>query len=445
MLIWVQSFWYATTTLFLGPRLTDEQTDYTHTEYIGYLLRVYNIPPTFLPIENNLINGKNDYDCSLEEQGRACQPNAPLSQFEFKPGKKHLLRLINNGGHGNQKFSIDGHKLTVVANDFVQVKPYEVNVVTLGIGQRSDVIVAAAENFTEAFWMRSELDVPCLNGTVLRPLARAVVRYPGASPNILPNTTGHAWESIDCLNVSQVYISAQFSLLITHQDPLSVTIPLTPQPVSEPTLVQNLDIAAAPNASGHIVFIVNNSTFRANYTASLLSAAADGITAYPTHPEYNLYDFSRETTVRIIIRNLFPVMHTMHLHGHDSFSILAEGRGEWDGTITRPDNPQRRDSAQLSWGTPELPAYLVIQFDADNPGVWAFHCHLVVHASAGLYVNVVEKPEGINKQEVDEVVQQTCPAWKKWIQENGDDQFDSGLKIRGLDLTKFKKRTVDLL
>ncbi|KAH7414378.1 extracellular dihydrogeodin oxidase/laccase-like protein [Phaeosphaeria sp. MPI-PUGE-AT-0046c] len=403
-------------------------TDYTHTDYLGYLLRVYDIPPTFLPIENNLINGRNDYDCSLEQQGRACQPNAPLSQFEFTPGKKHLLRLINAGGSSNQKFSIDGHTLTVVANDFVQVKPYEVDVVTLGVGQRSDVIVTAAKNSSAAVWMRSELDVPCQNGTVNRPLARAVVRFPGASTSIFPNTTGHAWESVDCLN-----------------DPLSATIPLVPQPVSEPSLIQNLDIVAAPNASGNLVFLVNNSTFRANYTASLLSAASEGVTTYPSHQEYNMYNFSRETSVRIILRNMFPVMHNMHLHGHESFSILAEGRGEWNGIITRPENPQRRDSAQMSWGTPELPAYLVIQFDTDNPGVWPLHCHLVVHASAGLYVNIVEKPEGINKQQVNEVVQQTCPSWEKWVKENGDDQFDSGLKVRGLDLRRFKKRTVDVL
>ena len=79
----------------------------------------------------------------------------------------------------------------------------------------------------------------------------------------------------------------------------------------------------------------------------------------------------------------------MHLHGHEDFWILAEGRGEWDGVITRPSNPQRRDSAQLRWGSPEVPAYLVIQFNTDNPGVWPLHCHLIVHASTGMYWNIL--------------------------------------------------------
>jgi FtsP/CotA-like multicopper oxidase with cupredoxin domain len=168
-----------------------------------------------------------------------------------------------------------------------------------------------------------------------------------------------------------------------------MTVPLDAKPVPEPSFTQHLDITAAPNATGHLVFVVNNNTFRANYSANLLYQASQNKTPWREHPEYNVLDYSSETSVRIVLRNMFPVMHSMHLHGHEYFWILAEGRGEWDGKITRADNPQRRDSAQMSWGTPDVPAYLVIQFDTDNPGAWAFHCHLVVHASAGLYTNVL--------------------------------------------------------
>jgi FtsP/CotA-like multicopper oxidase with cupredoxin domain len=40
-----------------------------------------------------------------------------------------------------QKFTIDGHNFTVIANDFVPINPYTTDVITLGVGQRSDVIV----------------------------------------------------------------------------------------------------------------------------------------------------------------------------------------------------------------------------------------------------------------------------------------------------------------
>jgi FtsP/CotA-like multicopper oxidase with cupredoxin domain len=41
-----------------------------------------------------------------------------------------------------QKFTLDGHNFTVIANDFIPINPYSTNVITLGVGQRSDVIVS---------------------------------------------------------------------------------------------------------------------------------------------------------------------------------------------------------------------------------------------------------------------------------------------------------------
>jgi FtsP/CotA-like multicopper oxidase with cupredoxin domain len=83
-------------------------------------------------------------------------------------------------------------------------------------------------------------------------------------------------------------------------------------------------------------------------------------------------------------------MHPMHLHGH-SFWVVAEGVGEWDGVITRPENPQRRDTHIIDWGypSPGKPSYVVIDFLADNPGVWPFHCHVAWHISDGLSMNVM--------------------------------------------------------
>ncbi len=44
-------------------------------------------------------------------------------------------------------------------------------------------------------------------------------------------------------------------------------------------------------------------------------------------------------------------------------------------------------------GAPDVPSYLVLEWAADNPGVWPFHCHSVVHVSAGLYVNVMVRDD----------------------------------------------------
>jgi len=85
---------------------------------------------------NNLINGKMNYPCA-SATGKNCTANAGISKFRVTSGKSYRLRLINSGAEAIQKFSIDGSKLTVIANDFVPVTPYSVDVVTLGIGQRS--------------------------------------------------------------------------------------------------------------------------------------------------------------------------------------------------------------------------------------------------------------------------------------------------------------------
>lgn len=74
------------------------------------------------------------YDCSLVTDGTPCDDDAGISKFKFQTGKSHLLRLINPSAAAMERFTIDGHKLTVVANDFVPVVPYEASYITLGVG-----------------------------------------------------------------------------------------------------------------------------------------------------------------------------------------------------------------------------------------------------------------------------------------------------------------------
>ena len=113
-----------------------------------------------------------------------------------------------------------------------------------------------------------------------------------------------------------------------------------------------------------------------------------GNVSYPADPQWNAYNFNKNNSIRIILRNHFPLVHPMHLHGHN-FWVLAEGVGEWDGTITNPANPQRRDTQLMVSGTPDVPSYVVLEWKTDNPGVWPLHCHVIVHVSAGLYINIM--------------------------------------------------------
>lgn len=116
----------------LGPVLL---TDYYHKSYYDIVEEVMGTDLTMIAPKsvNNLINGKMDFNCSLVTDGTPCVDNAGLSKFQFTTGKKHRLRLINAGSEGIQKFSIDEHTLTVIANDFVPIQPYGTEIVTLGV------------------------------------------------------------------------------------------------------------------------------------------------------------------------------------------------------------------------------------------------------------------------------------------------------------------------
>jgi FtsP/CotA-like multicopper oxidase with cupredoxin domain len=83
-------------------------------------------------------------------------------------------------------------------------------------------------------------------------------------------------------------------------------------------------------------------------------------------------NFGSNSSIRLVVVNNSPAVHPMHIHGH-ALSILAEGpTPPWDGTVTNQANPARRDTHLI---TP-FGGFAVYQFNADNPGVWPFHCRM---------------------------------------------------------------------
>ena len=163
---------------------------------------------------NNLINGKMTYDCS--KTNLPCTLNAGISKFNFQSSKSHRLRLINSGAQAIHKFSFDDHNMTVIANDFVPVHPYSTNHVSLGVGQRADVLVNGTGKPNEAYWMRSNIK-GCSNNDGVSPLALAAIYYEGADQDKKPNT------------MSTVNDDAQ---MFCANDPLQTTIPTYPISVS---------------------------------------------------------------------------------------------------------------------------------------------------------------------------------------------------------------------
>jgi FtsP/CotA-like multicopper oxidase with cupredoxin domain len=78
--------------------------------------------------------------------------------------------------------------------------------------------------------------------------------------------------------------------------------------------------------------------------------------------------------VELIFVNRTPMPHPMHLHGHEFQVVEIDGKrfaGAVRDTVLVP--PGRR---------------VVVAFDANNPGLWALHCHLLYHLEAGMFTTL---------------------------------------------------------
>ncbi|KAL9620603.1 MAG: hypothetical protein Q9160_004857 [Pyrenula sp. 1 TL-2023] len=385
----------------IGPVML---SDHYHRDYFS-LVEVTmqgNNPPA----DNNLINGKMNFPC--QNTSSPCQPNAGISKFRFQSGAKHRLRLINPSARIIEKFHIDGHNFTVIANDFVPVNPYTTDVVTLGVGQRTDVIVEGVGKPDEAFWMRADAD-RCGGTTGVSPNAVAAIYYESANTTMEPRT-----------NVT----ASQADLSRCSNDDLAITTAFCPEtPDTNPSTTETITIENKSNGTTFLWFM-NNSSFRGNYNLPTLPLVKAG--NFTFEPEWNVYNFDSNQTVRVIFQNFGDGLHPMHLHGHN-FNVLAEGVGDWDGTIVNPNNTQRRDVQLVRGSVNGAPGFIVLQWKQDNPGVWPLHCHIAWHVSNGLYVNVLERGDDIQQIPFPPDVMQTCRDWANFTGTVVPNQIDSGV------------------
>jgi manganese oxidase len=102
--------------------------------------------------------------------------------------------------------------------------------------------------------------------------------------------------------------------------------------------------------------------------------------------------------VRIRIGNLTMTNHPIHLHGHKFAVSCTDG-----GWVP--------DSAQWPETTTDVPVGSIraIDFVADNPGDWAFHCHKSHHTMNAMghqVVNVI----GMRQQTLRQAVNQATPG-----------------------------------
>ncbi|TGJ78816.1 hypothetical protein E0Z10_g9951 [Xylaria hypoxylon] len=385
----------------LGPIMVN---DWWHEDYFTTVKKV--MAPGFqgrVFSDNNLINGRMNFDCSTVDAGDTakCTNNAGLSKFKFRSGKAHRLRFVNTGSEGVERISIDNHIMTVIANDFVEIKPYDTKVVTIGVGQRVDVVVQANGDPKSAYWLRSNL-TSC--STAKQPFALAAIYYDKAGEEVAPTST--PWDVPDpgtCAN-----------------DDLAITEPYYPIPLPNASWTQNMDIGVYRNASGNLLWTFGGVSARVDYNDPTLLQVNNN--DFQFDPEMNVINYGSNSSIRFIINNPTPSPHPMHAHGVNMY-ILSTGPGNYSGApVVRSTNPMRRDVQMV-----QPFGHLVVQIDAVNPGIWAFHCHIAWHASAGFFSQMVFLPDQIRKYKIPASAAQTCNDWDAFTRQVAPDQIDSGL------------------
>jgi len=312
-----------------------------------------------------LINGKGRYDCNRSPNRASCHANAPRENFNFVPGKRYRLRIINTSAFSTFKFSIDGHKLTVIESDMVNLEPVMVDRLNINVAQRYSVIVQANQR-PDNYWMRAIISTACFP-TAAPNLDRNVlarVHYQGA-PNGDPTTrpvsaTPNA--DTDCVDLDPRLLKP-----LQHHD------------AHTPTHTINLDVSFSADTMGINRGHFNNVSFVPDFSNSMLETVTSG-SPHSFKRTDNVYQVPLGAEVRIILNNFDGGEHPFHLHGYE-FQVLAWATGTYDPRTSPLNlrNPVRRDTS-----TVPANGYTVLQFKADNLGIWAFHCHIEWHVLSGL-------------------------------------------------------------
>ena len=95
-------------------------TDWFHTTSFALLHANLSGPPL---AQNILVNGTGVYKGKGE-----------FAQVTLTPGKKHRLRLLNTGINQYIHVSLDNHPFTVIAADFVPIRPFVTKSLNIAVG-----------------------------------------------------------------------------------------------------------------------------------------------------------------------------------------------------------------------------------------------------------------------------------------------------------------------
>ncbi|KAF3764262.1 hypothetical protein M406DRAFT_346480 [Cryphonectria parasitica EP155] len=384
--------------LINGPATADYDVDLGHvflndwshqTAEVLAITAATTGPPT---LDNCLINGTNTW---TEDDGTVVG-----SRFEtaFEAGTRYRIRLVNGAADTHFRFTIDNHTLEVIQTDFVPIQPYNTTNLSIGMGQRYDVIVTATET-TGNFWMRAIPQEACSDNDNVDNIL-GIIRYDSSSTDD-PTTTVYDDLTDSCAD----------------EDITSLVPYLT---VDLGSISEEDDEEAGLSLSTTIKWAMNDISFVSEWDYPTVMAIAEDNDTW-TNAEHVWSLPTADEWVLMIIETDFAQAHPIHLHGHD-FWVLGTGDGTYANDTLQTVNSPRRDVAMLPGD-----GWLALAWKTDNPGAWIMHCHIAWHADEGFALQLVERESEINALQDNDYINNTCANWDAYVAKDNIVQDDSGI------------------
>lgn len=315
----------------------------------------------------------------------------------MKPGKTYLLRLINAALNDELFFSIANHTLVTVDADATYVKPFESNIIVIGPGQTSNVLLKTKPEYPNAsFYMLARPYFTGM-GTFDNSTVAGILEY--KNPLVATKNVPTLKPSLPAINDTSAVanFSSKFLSLNSAKYPANVpktvdksfffTIGLGTSPCPKNQTCQG------PNNSSKFAASMNNISFTLPSIAILqqhfFGQANNGFysTDFPAKP---LIPFNYtgtppnntrvsngtktivipfNTKVQVVLQDtsiLGAESHPLHLHGFNFF-VVGQGFGNFNPNTDPPKfnlvDPVERNTVAVPSG-----GWVAIRFLADNPG-----------------------------------------------------------------------------
>ncbi|KAG6671129.1 hypothetical protein I3843_Q014000 [Carya illinoinensis] len=354
-----------------------------------------------------LINGRGQYNCSLAAQysntnssqcklrgNEQCAPQI----LRVRPNKTYRLRVASSTALASLNLAIGNHKMVVVEADGNYLQPFAVNDLDIYSGESYSVLITTDQDPSKNYWLsigvRGRLPATPPGLSILNYQPTSVSKFPTSPPPVTPR-----W---DDYNHSKTFSNSIFALMGSPKPPTSydrrITLLNTQNKIDGFTkwAINNVSLALPPTPYlGSIKYGLQNAfdqksppeNFPDNYD----------VMRPPINPNSTIgsgvYMFGLNSTVDVILQNANSLsnnvseIHPWHLHGHD-FWVLGYGEGKFSAKDEKKlnfKNPPLRNTAVIfPYG------WTALRYVADNPGVWAFHCHIEPHLHMGMGVVFAE-------------------------------------------------------